>query len=757
MPKLLLRSEEEETSTTDIPDEDEPELNEIVAVMTKEGTVTVEIQDFETEEVLASGEIDVSSLGMEPENVWVELSEGAAELSLYIDHLLEDGAEDEVEEMEEELMDSLAPNEMDAPTAEEEEADLMDELDIGLEEAETAEFTAVKPFIGALVPPSDAPEEPDLSAPDADLSLDFVHGYRAHDARDNLRYLLDGRIVYSTAALGVVMDPVSREQQYFTAHDNDIVSLAYHQDRNIVATGQMGKTPSIWVWDASSLEPLIELKGLLQREIVSVDFNEDGTKLVAVGKDNDHTIAVYDLDSGSVIASGSGDKNMVFACKFVPGDDSQLVSCGVKHIKFWSVSPGQLRARRGVTGSKGEIVSMVGLGFKGKFCLSGTASGDLYVWNGNRLAKNIKGIHEGPIFAVNSDADHLYTGGRDGVMQILDARGNPVGKVQFSAPVRSVESDGSKILVGTLNGILETDQECSEPTQIIDAHSGELWGLATHPGDSDVFVTCGDEGRIMMWSATEKTLLKSGNLEAEEARCIAFNHDGSALAVGCRSGAFYILDADLEVAYENFGAHEQAISEIKFSPDDMSLAVGSHDTTVTLWDVHGPDDLDMRARCKGHSSTITHLDWDEDSSMIQTNCLAYELLWWDAFSGDQITSATSMRDTNWHTWTCTLGWPVQAIWDKFAKGCDVKAVDRAKNREVIASGEGVSGLLKLLRYPCTGHGYDNRGRLNMPRPEYKAFTGHSSFVTNARFNADDSKLISVGGLDRSVFQWSTSF
>ena len=144
---------------------------------------------------------------------------------------------------------------------------------MGLEEAETAEFMAVKPFIGAIFAPSDAPSSPDLRAPDAELILEFAHGYRAHDARDNLRYTADGRIVYSTAALGVVMDIASREQQYFRRHENDIVSLAYHEGRDLVATGAMGKTPSIWVWNASTMEPVAELKGVLQREIVSLDFN----------------------------------------------------------------------------------------------------------------------------------------------------------------------------------------------------------------------------------------------------------------------------------------------------------------------------------------------------------------------------------------------------------------------------------------------------------------------------------------------------
>lgn len=36
---------------------------------------------------------------------------------------------------------------------------------------------------------------------------------------------------------------------------------------------------------------------------------------------------------------------------------------------------------------------------------------------------------------------------------------------------------------------------------------------------------------------------------------------------------------------------------------------------------------------KKHSSFITHLDWSLDSSFLHTTCGAYELLFWDVFSG----------------------------------------------------------------------------------------------------------------------------
>ncbi len=42
------------------------------------------------------------------------------------------------------------------------------------------------------------------------------------------------------------------------------------------------------------------------------------------------------------------------------------------------------------------------------------------------------------------------------------------------------------------------------------------------------------------------------------------------------------------------------------------------------------------ARCAGHSSYITHIDWSADSRLIQSNCGAYELLYFDAATGKQV-------------------------------------------------------------------------------------------------------------------------
>ena len=61
------------------------------------------------------------------------------------------------------------------------------------------------------------------SAPAANLELEWVHGYRAFDCRNNLRYTANGEIVYNTAALGVVYDPKSHRQFFYHGHTDDVI------------------------------------------------------------------------------------------------------------------------------------------------------------------------------------------------------------------------------------------------------------------------------------------------------------------------------------------------------------------------------------------------------------------------------------------------------------------------------------------------------------------------------------------------------
>lgn len=67
--------------------------------------------------------------------------------------------------------------------------------------------------------------------------------------------------MFTTAALGVVLDKTKNTQRFFNLHEDDVVSLAIHPNKDIIATGQMAakgkaKMIDIFIWKASTMECL---------------------------------------------------------------------------------------------------------------------------------------------------------------------------------------------------------------------------------------------------------------------------------------------------------------------------------------------------------------------------------------------------------------------------------------------------------------------------------------------------------------------
>jgi microtubule-associated protein-like 6 len=190
---------------------------------------------------------------------------------------------------------------------------------------------------------------------------------------------------------------------------------------------------------------------------------------------------------------------------------------------------------------------------------------------------------------------------------------------------------------------------------------------------------------------------------------------------------------------------KQWVSDVKFSPSNgNTLAAGTHDNCIHIYALRGTS-LTRIAKFSGHHSYITHIDFSRDGRILQSNCGAYELLFCEAATGRQITAASSLRDELWTTWTCTLGWPVQGIWPALSDGTDVNAVDRAHSGHLLATGDDF-GKVRLYRYPCC---------TDKPAAALE-HSGHSSHVTNVRWTAGDEYLISLGGNDKSIFQWKHS-
>lgn len=76
--------------------------------------------------------------------------------------------------------------------------------------------------------------------------------------------------------------------------------------------------------------------------------------LASVGLDDHHTLNVWDWRRGKVVASARGHSDRIFDVQFNPHNPTELVTCGVKHVKFWIIRGNSLSGKKGLFGKKGQ-------------------------------------------------------------------------------------------------------------------------------------------------------------------------------------------------------------------------------------------------------------------------------------------------------------------------------------------------------------------------------------------------------------------
>ncbi|XP_037397929.1 echinoderm microtubule-associated protein-like 5 isoform X4 [Pygocentrus nattereri] len=604
--------------------------------------------------------------------------------------------------------------------------------------------------------------------PIEDLVLELVFGYRGNDCRNNVHYLNEGAdIIYHTASVGVVLNLTTACQSFYVEHSDDILCLTINQHPkfpNVVATGQVGDagdmsatSPSIHVWDAMNKQTLSVLRCYHSRGICSVSFSATGKLLLSVGLDPEHTITIWKWQEGAKVASRCGHTQRIFVAEFRPDSDTQFVSVGIKHVRFWTLAGRALLSKKGVLSSieDARMQTMLSVAFgANNLTFTGTISGDVCVWKEHVLVRIVAKAHTGPVFTMYTTLRDglIVTGGKErpskegGALKLWDqelkrCRAFRLETGQIIDCVRSVCRGKGKILVGTRNAeIIEVGEKNAACNILVNGHmDGPIWGLSAHP-TRDVFLSAAEDGTVRLWDIPERKMLNKVNL-GHPARMVSYSPEGDMVAIGMKNGEFIILLVTSLKIWGKKRDRRSAIQDIRFSPDSRYLAVGSSENAVDFYDLTLGPQLNRINCCRDIPSFVIQMDFSADSCYIQLSTGAYKRLVYEVPSGKQVTEQAVIDRITWATWTSVLGDEVVGIWSRNTDKADVTCACVSHSGLNIVTGDDF-GMVKLFDFPC---------------PEkfakHKRFLGHSAHVTNIRFTNGDRFVISAGGDDRSLFVW----
>ena len=257
-----------------------------------------------------------------------------------------------------------------------------------------------------------------LHRPFSELHLEYCYGYNA-EVRHSVLLTRSGNILFPCAALCVLAktsggyEPGKKlrtKHAFFRGHEDDVTAVALDGSRTRVASGQMGSTPYVCVWDSARQQELARLpcrKG--SRAIEAIGFSKSGRFVAAVAADNRHEVHIWDWQRQMQIFCAPtvpGEPGYVWglAWNCAPGgDEDTFVTFGVKHIKFWKsggdslgggASPlweSRLPQWRGAKMVDVNCAVFLPTGL----VATGHPSGDLYLWKHCRVVRTVS-LHPSP-------------------------------------------------------------------------------------------------------------------------------------------------------------------------------------------------------------------------------------------------------------------------------------------------------------------------------------------------------------------------
>ncbi|RLN88463.1 hypothetical protein BBJ28_00007707 [Nothophytophthora sp. Chile5] len=641
----------------------------------------------------------------------------------------------------------------------------------------------IKPYLSAILPPSGQVQEPseaDGVARRRSFELEHVFGFRLHDVRQTAVYARPKRVVFPAGCVGVSYDRREHRQQFYFGHRRPICSLAASPCGAFVASGEIcaesfaHEWPRIHVWEPATCSRVVELSAFHSKAVSALAFSTpDGKLLAAVGQDEFHSLAVYRSASGrwfdgALLASSPATRHAVLFVCFVEdplgAGGCRVVTGGDDHVSFWKISPPALTVRDGVFGARAQRQSVLCGASMGGLVVTGCASGHLYVWEACAVTRVVP-AHTGSVYALHATTMGCASGGRDGHVKLW-ARPSLAPLADFDvagcqpaplhAAVRSLCWDVAedRLLVGTkgaeLFGLSRLTGDASLVTESHFDHSAELHGLSAHPLQPELVATVGGDHTARVWHLEKRRVIAKTTLDGA-LHSVAYSPDGKWLAVGFggsaaasknnyKDGAFVVLDAQtLELLHEGRDSKQSAL-DMTFSPDSTLLALASADHCVYFYSTL--DSFSLRFKFTKASGRVTRVDFAADSSLARVTSDAFELLFVSMLDGSHMTALSTVADTAWASHKCLYAWAAQGVWDSAARPDDhVHALAKAHSQELLVAATN-KGELRVYNTPCLSK-----------RAEQHTLRGHSLNVANVAFTCDDSRLLSVGANDKSLFVW----
>jgi len=188
-----------------------------------------------------------------------------------------------------------------------------------------------------------------------------------------------------------------------------------------------------------------------------------------------------------------------------------------------------------------------------------------------------------------------------------------------------------------------------KPYQTMRGHTKEVLGVA-HLHDGWHIITCSYDASLRLWDRESGSQIGS-NWEDDGDQApvftIALSPNGKTVASGSRDGTVKLWDIEMRKVTARWTGHTNNVRSVRWSADGMRVASGSGDGTVRVWEMESGETV-LGPINTGNQQVLT-VAYSPDSSNVATGRdKAIEI--WDTTTGERL----SMLEQDSEVWS--LAW-----------------------------------------------------------------------------------------------------
>ena len=184
----------------------------------------------------------------------------------------------------------------------------------------------------------------------------------------------------------------------------------------------------------------------------------------------------------------------------------------------------------------------------------------------------------------------------------------------------------------------------------LSGHSANVSSVCYSPDGKTIASGC-DDKTIKLWDAKAGALQTTLQGHSSSVNSVCFSPDGNTIASGSDDKTFKLWDTKTGTLKTTLTGHSRDVMSVCFSPDGNTIASGSWDKTIKLWDastgrlkttLKGNNSLSLLFS-QGHNSLVFSVCFSPDGKTIASGSGDKSIKLWDASTG---TLKTTLKDSN---------------------------------------------------------------------------------------------------------------